>query len=253
MKPVLNLVQLNSVPILQQLQWEEALLRADQNNWCLFNQGSPPAIVMGISGKVQQLIDPHKFEHSPLPLIRRFSGGGTVVVDENTLFVTLICQTGALSIPPFPRPLMQWTAENLYRPLFAPSLFQLQENDYVLAGRKWGGNAQSIIKGRWLHHSSLLWDYRSDYMDYLSLPPKIPAYRQGRSHNDFLCRLRDYWPQAHIFQEKILEQFSPFFTLVQRKKEELAEIAALPHRKTTSQLETFLAQEAFDLYPMTRN
>lgn len=238
MKPILNLIELNSTPILQQLQWEEALLRADQENWCLFNRGSPPAIVMGISGKVEQLIEQDKLERAPLPLIRRFSGGGTVVVDENTLFVTLICQTNALSIPPFPRPLMQWTADHLYRPLFPPSLFQLQENDYALEGRKWGGNAQSIIKGRWLHHSSLLWDYQSDYMDYLLFPPKTPAYRQGRGHTDFLCRLCDYWPDVLVFQEKILEQLSQYFTLVERKKEELEKVENLPHRKVTMQIET---------------
>ena len=39
-----------SHPILEQLQLEEALFRADQRNWCLLNSGSPPAIVMGISG-----------------------------------------------------------------------------------------------------------------------------------------------------------------------------------------------------------
>lgn len=238
MKPTLNLVRLSAIPILQQLQWEEALLRADQCNWCLLNQGSPPAIVLGISGQVSQLIQQEKWEQSPLPLIRRFSGGGTVIIDENTLFVTLVCQTEALSLPPFPRPIMQWTAEKLYSPLFASSLFQLQENDYTLEGRKWGGNAQSIIKGRWLHHSSLLWDYRPDYMDYLSMPPKTPAYRQGRSHSDFLCRLHDYWSHPSLFQEKVVEQLSQFFHLIEKQKEELERINTLPHRKVTHSIET---------------
>ena len=30
---------------------------------------------------------------NPVPVIRRFSGGGTVFVDANTLFVTWICNT----------------------------------------------------------------------------------------------------------------------------------------------------------------
>lgn len=237
MKPTLNLVRLTSTSIFQQLQWEEALLRADQRNWCLLNQGSPPAIVMGISGQVHQLVQQEKLEQAPLPIIRRFSGGGTVVIDENTLFVTLICQTEALAISPFPRPLMQWTAEKLYSPLFPSSLFQLQESDYILEGRKWGGNAQSIIRGRWLHHSSLLWDYCPEYMEYLSMPPKTPAYRQGRSHTDFLCRLCHYWPHPALFQNKIVQQLSEFFNVVERKKEELDDVANLPHRKVTSFVE----------------
>src|SRR5438045_757750 len=92
LKPLLHVVRLERTPILQQLQAEEALLRADNRNWCLLNRGSPPAIVMGISGKAEQLIRPDKLQESPIPLIRRYSGGGTVVVDENTWFVTFICQ-----------------------------------------------------------------------------------------------------------------------------------------------------------------
>lgn len=238
MKHVLHLVKLPPTPIFRQLQWEEALLRADNRNWCLLSQGSTPAIVMGISGQVQQLIRQDKIKQLPIPLIRRFSGGGTVVVDENTLFVTLICQTDALPISPFPRPLMEWTAEKLYSPLFPSHPFQLQENDYTMEGRKWGGNAQSIIKGRWLHHSSLLWDYSLHYMDYLLMPPKVPIYRQKRSHTDFLCRLCDYWPHQDLFQNQLIEQLEHHFTLTKKGTEELEQIATLPHRKATCFLET---------------
>lgn len=236
MKPLLHVVELTEEPILQQLQWEEALLRADARNWCLLNRGSPPAIVLGISGQIQQLIHQEKWSQAPVPLIRRFSGGGTVVVDENTLFVTLICQTQAVAVPAFPRPLMQWTAD-LYRPLFASLPFHLKENDYVVGEHKWGGNAQSIIRGRWLHHSSLLWDYNPTYMDYLQQPSKMPTYRQARSHTDFLCRLKDYWPDCRLFQNAFIEQLSQQFAIKFSEKKELEHIATLPHRKATCLVE----------------
>lgn len=232
MKPFIHLIELCQIPILQQLQWEEALLRADQRNWCLINKGSPPAIVMGISGNVQQLICPNKLTQAPLSLIRRFSGGGTVVVDEDTLFVTFICQSNALPIQPYPSPLMQWTAE-IYRPLFPSASFQLRENDYVFGERKWGGNAQSIIKGRWLHHSSLLWDYQPRMMEYLLLPPKTPAYREQRSHDDFLCRLKEHWGDCRQLQTEIVKQLAVHFNVIQGNLQEIEEIAALPHRKVT--------------------
>jgi lipoate-protein ligase A len=232
MKPILNILALTQIPILQQLQWEEALLRADTRNWCILNKGSTPAIVMGISGQVDQLIHQEKFQKAPIPLIRRFSGGGTVIVDENTLFITFICQAADLSISPFPRPLMEWTA-NLYRPLFASHPFQLMENDYAIGKQKWGGNAQSIIKGRWLHHSSLLWDYDLNNMDYLLLPPKMPTYRQGRSHADFLCGLKNYWSNTECFLNQLVEQLSKQFTLEQKNQEEVEKVALLPHRKAT--------------------
>lgn len=189
----LHLLRLEGVPIFEQLQIEEALLRADDRNWCIVNHGAPPAIVMGISGKADELIDLPKLQHSPIPVIRRFSGGGTVLIDENTWFVTFICNTAAVPVQPFPKEIMRWT-ETLYQPFFASHPFALQENDYVMGERKCGGNAQSICKGRWLHHSSFLWDYCSERMNHLLLPKKAPAYRAQRAHDEFLCRLRDYYP-----------------------------------------------------------
>ena len=87
----MNILHLKNVSIFEQLQLEEALLRADTRNVCIINEGSSPAIVMGISGKAEELIDLEKLEQNPIPVIKRYSGGGTVVVDPNTLFVSFIC------------------------------------------------------------------------------------------------------------------------------------------------------------------
>lgn len=50
-------------------------------------------------------------------------------------------------------------------------------SDYVFGNRKFGGNAQSIIKNRWIHHTSFLWDYEVRNMAYLKLPVRAPEYR----------------------------------------------------------------------------
>jgi hypothetical protein len=75
-----------------------------------------------------------------------------------------------------------------------PSSFRLRENDYVLGERKMGGNAQSIGKNGFLHHTSFLWDYDADNMEYLMLPSKRPEYRGERSHRDFLIKLAEAYP-----------------------------------------------------------
>ena len=49
----LHLLRLENIPILEQLAIEEALLRTDHRNICIVNSGTPPAIVMGISGKAE--------------------------------------------------------------------------------------------------------------------------------------------------------------------------------------------------------
>ena len=45
----------------------------------------------------------------------------------------------------------------------------MQENDYLFGTNKIGGNAQSIIKDRWAHHTSFLWDYKPERMNYLQV------------------------------------------------------------------------------------
>lgn len=62
--------------------------------------------------------------------------------------------------------------------------------DFVLGEKKIGGNAQAISGGRWLHHTSFLYDYKEDTMRLLKHPPKCPEYRKGREHADFVTKLR---------------------------------------------------------------
>lgn len=228
----LHLVKLCNMPIFQQLQWEEALLRSDDRNWLIINHGSPPAIVLGISGKLEELVCQTTWNQQPLPLIRRFSGGGTVVVDEETLFVTFICRGETLSFPLYPRSIMEWSAQ-FYRPLFPNGMFQLQENDYAIGFLKWGGNAQSITRNRYLHHSSILWNYDVEKMKYLLMPKKVPSYREGRIHEEFLCSVNSYFEGRDSFWIKFLEEVSKKFEVVEEGVEELQRIAQLPHRKAT--------------------
>ena len=137
---ILNLLHVKKVPILEQLRLEEALIRTNSANWCLINEGSPPAIVLGISGKIEELVDQNTWEKRPIPLIRRFSGGGTVIVDEQTLFISFLFQTEEHESPPYPEPILRWS-EELYKECL-PSSFHLRENDYAIGEKKCGGNAQ---------------------------------------------------------------------------------------------------------------
>eukprot|EP00798_Chlamydomonas_sp_ICE-L_P000090 gene90-3697_t len=69
-KPVLKLLRVHRLPILSQLYLEEALFRNTKDNWCLISDDEAAAKEMMV--------------------IKRFTGGGTVVVDHNTIFATLI-------------------------------------------------------------------------------------------------------------------------------------------------------------------
>ena len=232
-KPTLRYLKLRNTPIYRQLQIEEALLRADDQNWCLINEGSPPAIVMGISGKPAELIDREHLAKFPIPVIRRFSGGGTVVVDEQTLFVTMICNRSALEIAPFPNPILCWNG-GLYKKPLKGLDFQIMENDYAIGTKKFGGNAQYICKERWLHHSTLLWEFCPEKMRYLQIPKKMPQYRDGRTHTDFLCSLANHVDNKMNFLEGFFTSLSTYFHIEEAKTAEAEKHLSLPHRKATT-------------------
>jgi lipoate---protein ligase len=228
----LHLLLLENLPIFQQLQLEEALLRTDERNWCLINKGSTPSIVMGISGKAELLIEPEKMLEKPVPLIRRFSGGGTVFVDSQTVFVTWICNAIHTEVSCCPAKIHSWI-EQQYQRAYPSVPLQLKENDYVIQDRKCGGNAQYLCKKRWLHHSSFLWDYDSENMGYLKFPLKTPLYRQKRSHEEFLCRLKSFFHNKESFYTQTLDHLRSQFNLIKVLPNEAWKLLDRPHRKTT--------------------
>lgn len=228
----LNLVRLKNYTIYEQLLLEEALLRADAGNWCLFNEETSPAIVMGISGKAEELINFDQTAKLSIPIIRRFTGGGTVVVDRNTCFVTMICNTSSTGIEPFPEKVHQWSA-SMYQHVFFELDFALRENDYVFGERKFGGNAQYMQRGRWLHHSTFLWDYDSELMNCLCMPKKTPQYRQERHHEAFLSKMCAHMPSKELFFDRIKESLSRYFDVAETEIADARKIQNLPHRTST--------------------
>lgn len=246
--PQLNVLLLDQYPILEQLRLEEALLRVDKRNWCLINQRPSQAIVMGISAQPEHVIDLSKLQQKPVSLIRRFSGGGTVFIDENCVMVTFICNQEDIGVPCFPKPVFQWS-ESFYRPIFKDYDFNLRENDYVMGHRKFGGNAQYMMKNRWLHHSSFLWDYDADKMEYLKLPPKTPEYRQQRPHREFLCKLNEYFSNRSELLEKLCNNLKSRFEIHSSDISVIYEISKKPHRKVSEEI--MLNLECSDLLPLS--
>lgn len=228
----LHIIRVEKMPIFEQLQLEEALLRTDSRNICLIGDGTKRAIVMGISGDAEKLIDLESTKRDQIPIIRRFSGGGTVIVDEDTLFVSFLFQKSAVDVPAFPEPLLRWSAE-LYQKSWKISGFALQEQDYAIGDLKCGGNAQYIRKDRWLHHTSFLWDYCEKNMRYLHLPSKRPKYRLDRDHSEFLCRLKEFAPSKEFLIDELKKELGRQFVLEELS---LQSLSFPPHRKATQLL-----------------
>lgn len=79
--------------------------------------------------KPSQLLEVGPVIKDGIPVIKRFTGGGTVIVDKSTLFVSLICNKDDVpSVQPYPRSVMAWSG-SLYGEVFeGVDGFHLREN-----------------------------------------------------------------------------------------------------------------------------
>jgi lipoate-protein ligase A len=264
-KPRLHVLRHHPLSLFDQLCIEEAILRSDSRNWLILNQGTPvPQIVLGLSGKIDKLVNVKKvLEHNnskiqsvndEIKLIRRFSGGGTVITNEDTLFFSFICSRFDIAnSPQYPRELMKWSYD-VYKPFFehlikqeVPFLenpdqtsFNLQENDYCIGLRKVGGNAQAISRDRFVHHTSFLWDFNKSHMDFLLLPEKRPDYRSNRSHGEFLTTIKASVRKA-VKKEELPSLFTDYlqehFQVVEATIDDAHEVLRRPQERQSNKFE----------------
>lgn len=180
-----------------------------------------------------------------IPVIRRFSGGGTVFVDENCYFMSLLTNAKDIGLKLFegkyigPREIMQFT-DDLLSPVFDGvtdlEFTVLEHVDYVLwdekdvkSAKKIAGNAQKISKDKFDHHTSWLWKYDIEQINkYLAVPPlkKQPEYRNNRSHEEFLLPLSElFHSDIAQFEEILVQQLGTYFEIEEIQWEDLVEIA----------------------------
>jgi len=233
-KKRMNFLRFDAMPILDQLRIEEALYRSEEENFCIVNEyKGPPTIVLGISGVPEKLVHLDKVRKDSVQMIKRYSGGGTVVLAPGSFLVSFVCRKDCLDKDEAVSPggIMQWS-KSFYASAFrrminndALSEFELTAQDYTFGGRrKIGGNAQALSKDRWVHHTSFLWDYESSIMRYLKVPEKQPEYRSNREHGDFLCRIRDVVESSERWWDAVESELNERYDVAEMGTSEISKI-----------------------------
>ena len=129
-----------------------------------------------------------------IPILRRSSGGGTVLQGKGCLNYSLILSKKSdphiADLRKSYQVILGKVIEALQRigieSKFCPtSDIALTENN-----KKISGNAQKRSKKFILHHGTILYDFDLKKIErYLKIPKNIPEYRQGRSHLDFVTNI----------------------------------------------------------------
>ncbi len=147
-------------------------------------------VVLGLSNHVSQEVEVSACVQRGIPILRRVSGGGTVVQGPGCLSYALtlrIPDTGPLAtITGTNRGLMDThraaLAELIQRPVSVQG-----HTDLETSGRKFSGNAQRRGRRALLFHGTILYAADLSLVDrLLRHPSREPDWRGRRAHGEFI-------------------------------------------------------------------
>jgi lipoate-protein ligase A len=151
-----------------------------------------PAVVLGAGCRLAEDVDEAACQAAGVPILRRASGGGTVLLGAGCLCYCLVLAYERSPLLREVRPSYQYILERI-RDTLEDVLAEIELagiSDLAAGGRKFSGNAQQRKRHFLLHHGTLLCDFDLDQVGrYLRLPPRQPDYRQRRGHAAFLRNL----------------------------------------------------------------
>jgi lipoate-protein ligase A len=150
------------------------------------------AVVLGAAGQVEAEVDTGACARDHIPIRRRASGGGTVLLGEGCLLYSLVLSYARAEELTQIGSSYQYILGRVRQALDVqvPGIALAGTSDLALGGRKFSGNAQQRKRCHLLHHGTLLYRFElGQVARYLKPPPRQPDYRQGRDHGAFLMNL----------------------------------------------------------------
>ena len=168
----------------ENLALDEALLlaaEAGQGGEVLrFWEWPHPAVVLGSGCRLAEDVDEAACAADGVPVLRRSSGGGTVLLGGGCLLYTLVLNYGRSGALEEIRPSYCFILGRVAAAL-GPEAAQEGISDLALGGRKFSGNAQQRKRRHLLHHGTLLYAFDLGRVGrHLRPPPRQPEYRAGR-------------------------------------------------------------------------
>lgn len=147
-------------------------------------------VVMGRNSDESDLNLP-AIEAVKIPVLRRKSGGGTVLQGPGCLNYTFVSdlfpQVGSV------KGAFEWVLSRLrmvVKEVLGMETEVKGSSDLCLGNRKFSGNAQRRRGNRFYVHGTILYDFDLSLMDrFLLLPKTRPDYRKDRSNQNFLINI----------------------------------------------------------------
>jgi lipoate-protein ligase A len=182
----------------ENLACEEALLDDCEANGgkeiLRFWESSKTFVVVGYANKIATEVDLAACHERGVPILRRCSGGGTVLQGAGCLnyaLVLRITEDGPLrNITSANQFIMERNRAAIETLLPQSKITVRGHTDLTLDGLKFSGNSQRRKKNFLLFHGTFLLNFDLKLVGQLLRMPSLePDYRAHRSHEDFLVNL----------------------------------------------------------------
>jgi lipoate---protein ligase len=163
------------------------------------------AVVLGAGCRVSEDVDVQRCRDDDIPVLRRSSGGGTVLLGPGCLCYSLVLGLDTDAALQGIRSSYAWILARISAALASLSakIHQAGISDLAIGDRKFSGSAQQRKRAYLLHHGTLLYDFDLARVGrYLRLPARRPEYRASRTHDEFLTKIS---ASAEILTAKLQE------------------------------------------------
>jgi lipoate-protein ligase A len=150
------------------------------------------AVVLGAGCRLEEDVDTVRCQMDAVPIFRRSSGGGTVLLGPGCLCYSLVLDMESEPALQSIRSSYAWILTKICIAIGSvdPGIHQAGISDLAVGERKVSGSAQQRKRRFLLHHGTLLYDFDLHRIGrYLRMPARRPEYRAGRSHDEFVTNL----------------------------------------------------------------
>ena len=187
-------------PVELELALDEVLLNEAVRGARLWTTKSRAA-VLGISSRVAEEVATEECRRKGVSILRRMSGGATVLVTRGVVCFSYYLPHESIPAAKNISGAYRYAIEVLKAAFDELGMFTGFEPpcDVTYAGRKLVGIAQARRRVSALVHGVIPVDLSvSEVTRFLPDPPEEPAYRNKRSHEDFMTTVRRERPSATV-------------------------------------------------------
>jgi len=153
-------------------------------------------IVMGRSGQLEREVRLEECRRRGVPVFRRASGGGTVVLGPGCLAYAVVLPYSRYArlrmLDEAHAYVLDKLAAAIGRELPGVARQGISDLTWNIDGtsRKFSGNSLRCRREHFLYHGTILYDFDLSLVEsLLAHPPREPDYREGRAHREFVSNL----------------------------------------------------------------